>query len=205
MNNCNIQYNPLEPLSSPLGGQINYSDFASYLKYIFPILISLGALVGVVSLTVGGVLYMTSSVPGVKSEALGRAQASIWGLLLLIASVLILQTINPNLISFNLSDLNTLTQQAGSSSGSASTQQTNTNSTCTVGQTGCSSLPSSNGGSATELHITVTIPQTETLDSQNPDTATVAKQYAQDCQQEGKTFSSEAASDGSFNFILHCN
>jgi len=81
------------------------SGLASYLNYLFPILISIGALLGVVAFTVGGVVYMTSSVAGDKSKAIERMKASVWGLLLLVASVLILQIVNPQLVVFNLQSL----------------------------------------------------------------------------------------------------
>lgn len=109
---CQLQYTPLEPLSSPTGGQTpaNLSNLGAYLNYLFPILISIGGLIGVVMFTVGGIIYMTSSVAGDKSRAIERMKASTWGLLLLIASVLILRIINPQLVVFNLQSLGCASQ-----------------------------------------------------------------------------------------------
>ena len=109
---CQLQYQPLEPLSSPLSGQPAgaITRLAGDLNYLFPILISVGALLGVGAFTVGGIVYMTSSVAGEKSKAVERMKASVWGLLLLVASVLILQIINPRLVVFNLENIGCLAQ-----------------------------------------------------------------------------------------------
>ena len=113
--NCQLTYTPLEPLSSPTGGVASadvYANLGAYLNYLFPILISIGALIGVVMFTVGGVIYMTSSVAGDKSKAIERMKASLWGLLLLISSVLILKVINPQLVVFDLQSLGTAGTQS---------------------------------------------------------------------------------------------
>jgi hypothetical protein len=52
-------------------------------------------------LTVAGIEYMVSDVPNVKLGAKDRASAAILGLLILAGSVLILQTINPNIVKFS--------------------------------------------------------------------------------------------------------
>ncbi len=116
--NCNLNYVPLEPLpgSVPSGA---YGDLGSYLNYLFPILITIGAILGVGTFTLYGVVYMTSSVAGSKEKAKTRMEKSIWGLILLLGSVTILTTINPNLTNFaNLSNLGSRfnLQQTGTNS-----------------------------------------------------------------------------------------
>src|SRR5579872_2472509 len=93
-------YTPLEPL--PGAGNIDYGNFASYVNFLIPVLIIVGSLLGVGSLTINGVIYMTSAVVGEKSRALAHIQSSVWGLILLLASVLILNTINPQLTDLTI-------------------------------------------------------------------------------------------------------
>lgn len=59
----------------------------------------------VLTIVVGGIMYMTTDVTETKGAAKERIMASFYGLLLLIASVLILNTINPDLLNFNLDKL----------------------------------------------------------------------------------------------------
>lgn len=106
---CQISYTPLAPL--PNEGD-NISSLPAFLSYLFPILIVLGGLIGVGTFVVYGILYMVSEVPGVKSNARNRMWASVYGLLILLASVLILNTINPDLTKFDLTTLGKAAQQA---------------------------------------------------------------------------------------------
>lgn len=113
-----LQYVPLEPLTP---NAATYPDLASYLSTAYSVLLTLGALIAVITFTIGGVVYMTSDAVGKKSAAVERMKAAVWGLLLLAASYLILQTINPNLLNFNLSTLgqvnNTNTANPGENPG----------------------------------------------------------------------------------------
>lgn len=102
-------YTPLEPVSG--FEQTGAQDFGSFLKSIFRILFSISALIAVGMLTVGGIEYMVSEVAHRKNEGLRRAQAAIYGILILAGSWLILNTINPRLLEFNFN--------VGGSSGSA--------------------------------------------------------------------------------------
>lgn len=99
-----LQYVPLEPLSPNNTKPVN---LASYLNTAYGVLLTLGALFAVGTFTVGGVVYMTADAAGAKSGAVERMKASLWGLLLLAASALILYTVNPCLLSFNLGNLGT--------------------------------------------------------------------------------------------------
>lgn len=95
-----LAYTPLEPLPGAPSG--TYSSLSVYLNYMFKILLSIGAMIAVVTLVLGGVTYMVSESLGTKSDARRRIQASLIGLLLLLVSWLVLYTINPNLTTFNL-------------------------------------------------------------------------------------------------------
>jgi hypothetical protein len=103
-------YVPLEPL--PCAPDISAQDcqkaqsgtvnFSQYVSFMFRLLITLGALFAVLMLVIAGIGYMISdSVPSIDA-AKQRARAALYGLLLLTACWLILYTINPNLLRFDL-------------------------------------------------------------------------------------------------------
>ena len=109
-----IQYTPLSPLPGvPETGTV---DFGAFINGLFKILFAVGALVAVGNMVVGGIIYMTSEVTEGKSGARQRMTGSLYGLLLLAGSYLILNTINPQLLSLSLNVSNTATnstQQPG--------------------------------------------------------------------------------------------
>ena len=94
-----ITYIPLEPLPGLEQAQKG-TDFAAFLSGFFTLLITIGGIVAVGALVLGGFVYMTSEVVGKKDEARKRLQKAVWGLLILIASYLVLNTINPQLLEF---------------------------------------------------------------------------------------------------------
>ena len=96
---CAIKYIPLEPLPNvPQDGSAN---FCMLLNGLFRLLILLGGLVAVGSFVYAGITYMTSEIAGTKNNAKHSLQTSLWGLLLLVSSWLILNTINPQLLVCN--------------------------------------------------------------------------------------------------------
>ena len=97
-----LTYTPLEPFSAWDAKAGAYDDFAKYINTIFKLLITLGALFAVVMLVVAGIGYMVSEAAIDIQKAKDRAVAALWGLLLLTGCWLILYTINPNLLKFNL-------------------------------------------------------------------------------------------------------
>jgi phosphoglycerol transferase MdoB-like AlkP superfamily enzyme len=99
-------YEPLEPLPN-LNEDGENPGIAGLLRYAFRILFTIGGVVAVFALILGGITYMVSEAVGKKDEAKKRIQAAVWGLLLLAVSVLILQTINPQLLQFNFNLPNT--------------------------------------------------------------------------------------------------
>ena len=100
--NCDMNYQPLEPLPAALGqGGGDSSTLVGFINYMFPILITLGAMTGVLFFTVYGIEYMISSVSNRKIVAKDHLISVLYGMTLLIASVLILSTINPELLNLN--------------------------------------------------------------------------------------------------------
>ncbi|MEK7643139.1 MAG: pilin [Patescibacteria group bacterium] len=97
-----IQYG----LSAPLPGgslatktspQIVDSFFA-YVRLLFPFLLSIAVISALTMTVFGGIQYMASGGnPSKISEARGRIQNAVFGLGIAVFSVLILNTINPNL------------------------------------------------------------------------------------------------------------
>lgn len=106
-----VSYTPLEPIPgySPDAGQIN---FAGMLNLLFKALFAAGALFAVVMLVFGGIMYMVSGAGVEMGEAKKRIEAAIWGLLLLAGAYLILYTINPQLLVFNISGIDSPTPNA---------------------------------------------------------------------------------------------
>lgn len=102
--NGNLGYVPLEPIlgiNSSAFLQALYEGknvFGDLLNILLQVVISLGALIAVGALVYGGVAYMISGVSETHSEAKHRIEAAFWGLLILLASWLILNTINPQLL-----------------------------------------------------------------------------------------------------------
>lgn len=94
-------YVPLEPLPGVNQSGVNFSAFVSG---VFRLFITLGGLFAVLMLVIAGITYMVASSPGQISSAKERATSALYGLLLLTGCWLILYTINPNLLRFNLFD-----------------------------------------------------------------------------------------------------
>lgn len=92
-------YTPLEPLKA---GFSSYRNFSDYLGTIYKLTITIGALIAVVMLVTGGVRYMLSEGFTDIDKAKLRIRSALWGLLVLVGSFLILYSINPNLLNFNL-------------------------------------------------------------------------------------------------------
>ncbi|MBI2004660.1 hypothetical protein HYS79_00685 [Patescibacteria group bacterium] len=139
-------YTPLEPLPGNIDESGKPGSFGSLLNGVFRILISLGGLVAVLALVIGGITYMVSDIADKKEQARKRISGALWGLLILISSVLILQTINPQLLNFNFGP-------SGNAGGAATTNtsatQTNSTSNTTVESSGVITIKSNDqSGSA---------------------------------------------------------
>lgn len=78
------------------------ADFGSYLNGLFQLGIGIAVTLAVVMLVVNGIQYMFSDIPGVKVASKNNLGNIVWGLLLAFSAWLILYTINPNLVKFDL-------------------------------------------------------------------------------------------------------
>ncbi len=120
-----LSYTPLEPFSAFDARAGAYDNFAQYVNTIFKLLITLGSLFAIVMLVVAGIGYMVSEAAVDIEKAKQRAKAALWGLLLLTGCWLILYTINPDLLKFNLnipgSIGNTQTQNSTSNTSASQT------------------------------------------------------------------------------------
>lgn len=85
--------------NSPMGTQLNDdSQLVDFIKYLYEWGISLGGFVAFVALIIAGFQYLTSAGnAGKMADAMDRMRSAGLGLILLLASVLILNTINPQL------------------------------------------------------------------------------------------------------------
>ena len=92
----------LEPSLAP-GGAKTVSDPGAYLVNLYKIGIGIAGALAVVMIVYGGIEYIMASVsPSQKEAARKRIASAIGGLILLLSSYLILKTINPDLVNFNL-------------------------------------------------------------------------------------------------------
>mgnify|MGYP000550083739 FL=1 len=104
------EYKLIEPLpciaGTSTGGNcattqtINLND---YIGYIFKFSIALAAFLAVIMIIWGGFQYMTSEAPFLKVEGKNKIGGAIGGLIMILASYLILATIDPRLVEINTS------------------------------------------------------------------------------------------------------
>lgn len=78
------------------------TEFTDYAKALFTTILVVAAVLAIIMFVWGGIEYAVSSVPGIKTEGLNRIWAALGGLLIALMSWLILNTINPELLNFNL-------------------------------------------------------------------------------------------------------
>lgn len=99
---AHAQQNEFVPLvqESPLPS--NPEDPSSFFNSLFRIGIGIAAILAVLMIILGGFQYMTSDVPGAKSDGKTRIWGAIIGLLVILLSALILSIINPDILSFEL-------------------------------------------------------------------------------------------------------
>lgn len=90
------------PLSGPSSGDTPKTTPGPYIKGIFILIIAIAGGLAVVKIIFGGIQYMSTDAFEGKSEAKTTIQNAIWGLLLVISAWLILYTINPKLVEFDL-------------------------------------------------------------------------------------------------------
>lgn len=87
-------------------------NLIDYFNTVYTIVISLSGFIAFVSLTIGGVMLLTSAGdPNKISEAKKRIYSALWGLLFILSSYFLLNTINPDLVNLKVP---TLTDQSNS-------------------------------------------------------------------------------------------
>jgi hypothetical protein len=84
---------------------INTADFSGALTGVFQWLIVIAGVLAAVFLVMAGFQYMTTDAFSAKGAAKKRIQEIFIGLALALSSVLILQTINPAIVNFDLSKI----------------------------------------------------------------------------------------------------
>lgn len=149
-------YVPLEPL--PFVSASNGTNLPALLQGLFQLLIIGGAGIATLMITIGGIQYMTGDALHQKAEGRARIQNAAFGLIFLLFIYLLLRTINPQLLNFDLSHITQVggqsgkvvaadKQQAAGASGAASAGPAA--STPSSGGTPNGSSPASGGGSGT--------------------------------------------------------
>ncbi|MFH1582345.1 MAG: hypothetical protein ABIA08_01120 [bacterium] len=89
---------PNSPVGTPLNDKSSLPDL---IKYLYEWGISLGGLAVFISLIISGIQYLTSfGDPLSMKNAMERIKSAFFGLILLLSSWLILNTINPDLTTF---------------------------------------------------------------------------------------------------------
>lgn len=91
-------------LLAPIPGleNVDQEDFAGYAQTIVNIVIGAAAVLAVLMFMFGGFMYMVGESLQTKGEGSKTMQNAVLGLLLILFSYLILETINPNLLNLNL-------------------------------------------------------------------------------------------------------
>ena len=90
----------LEPSVLPSGASV--TSFEQYASLMFSTIFSLAILIAIITMAYGGLVYASAEQIAKKSEAKQQIYNSLAGLVLALAAYLILNTINPDLVKFNL-------------------------------------------------------------------------------------------------------
>jgi len=100
------EYCLLAPLPDGEGGLKLKTDasfeLGDYIKLMLKVIIGIAGVLAVVMIVIGGIEYMSTDAFSGKEEGKSRITNALLGLVLLVGSFLILNTINPNLVNFNL-------------------------------------------------------------------------------------------------------
>ena len=99
------EYQLLAPLPLDGAGSAPAEETTAgpYLEGIFTLIIAIAGGLAVIKIIFGGIKYMSTDAFSGKSEARSTIENAIWGLLLAISAWLILFTVNPDLVKFDLS------------------------------------------------------------------------------------------------------
>ncbi len=95
-------YTLLEPLPGVPVNEAGEADPGQYISGLFTLIIGIAGVLAVFMIIFGGIQYMSTDAFSGKSEAKATIENAIWGLLLALGAWMILNTINPNLVGFDL-------------------------------------------------------------------------------------------------------
>lgn len=94
-----VQYPRIEGVEIPMTVK---TSLPAYILYIFYFSLAISGFIAFAVFVYGGFSYLTSAgAPGVMSDARGRMLSSILGMVILFSAFLILNTLNPQLITLN--------------------------------------------------------------------------------------------------------
>ena len=96
-----VSYAPLQPLPGS-GGVVSTGNTVGYLQNIIFLVIGIAIVLAVLMLVIGGVQYMASDAFTQKEDAKDRMTMAIFGLIIALGAYLLLNTINPDLVTFRL-------------------------------------------------------------------------------------------------------
>ena len=99
---ANNSYELLAPLPG-FGPQVyTTGNFSKYVESIIYLSITIAAILAVINIVIGGFKYMTNEGLNTKEEGKDQIKRSVLGLVVLASSFLILNTINPQILNFQL-------------------------------------------------------------------------------------------------------
>jgi hypothetical protein len=78
------------------------ADFNAYINALYKLSIAIAALLAVVKIIVAGLKWMITDLVSGKEDAIKDIQGSMTGLLIIVAAVIILNTVNPQLTQTNV-------------------------------------------------------------------------------------------------------
>lgn len=99
------EYTPLAPLPGTqiTGNAAGQTNLETYIPAIFRLSIGIAAVMAFVAITFGGIMYATADALANKSQGREIVTNAIVGLLLVLGAWIILYTINPKILRFDLS------------------------------------------------------------------------------------------------------
>lgn len=95
-------YTLLAPIPGLSKGSTDQTDLNTYIEGAFNLAITIGAILAFIMITYGGIMYSTTDALSGKEEGRGIITNAVVGLILVLSSWVILYTINPDMVSFNL-------------------------------------------------------------------------------------------------------
>lgn len=136
---------PYTLLQGDLPGINTSTTLSTYIPAAFNLIIAVGAALAFVVITYGGIMYATTDALSNKQEGRKHIENAIYGLILLIGSYAILNTINPELVNLRLDVRRPNVNITPSAPLATSTVASNCPAPCDALGAGGLNLPLSNG------------------------------------------------------------